>query len=293
MTDWNLVLIDGTGLLYRAYFAIAHLSTRDGQPTNAVFGFIRMLKQVVRVWKPSHLVVMFDGGIPEKRLRLLQTYKAQRPPMPDPLRRQIPLAEEYLNRAGTAWMRIDGEEADDVLASVVTQARPGAKEEIIVTSDKDMFQLVDDRITVVRPSYVDEKMGTNEIVENTGVQPSQVAAWLALTGDSSDNIPGVPGVGPKTAAKLLAQYGSLDNLWRRVDEVKPDKLRMALASNRDLVCRNMELVRLSTDLDCGFTWDRVKLKPENPGELMPFFEKLEFHSLARELGDRSLPGLDF
>ena len=162
------------------------------------------------------------AGLPEERMIRLPTYKAQREPMPDPLRAQFADIERYLDLAGVCSIRMEGQEADDVIATLTAAAPSGV---LIATSDKDLYQLIDDRVFMISPSKAGAKIGCEEVFEKTGVQPEKIVEWLALTGDTVDNIPGVPGIGPKTAAKLLAQFGSLENLWSKLDEVASQKLR--------------------------------------------------------------------
>lgn len=283
MPSRNLILVDGMGLLYRAFYAIRDLSTKSGRPTNAVYGFIRMLRQIANTWEATHWAVVFDGGLPEERLELYEDYKAQRAPMPDPLRDQIGDAEEYLDRADICRLRIAGQEADDVMASLAAWAEPEVESILIATSDKDMYQVVDDKVRVVPGSGKKPALGPEQIREKTGVLPGQIVEWLALTGDSVDNIPGVPGVGAKTAAKLLNEYGGLDGIWANLPGIGREKLRKALEENRDTVLKNVEMVTLTRDLDCGADWDMLKHRPVDPGRLLPFFEKLEFEKMAAEL----------
>lgn len=287
MPDNTLLLVDGTGVAYRAYYAIAELSTRAGKPTNAVFGFIKMLQQLEQLWKPTHWAVVFDGGTPEERLSRLPTYKAQREPMPDPLRAQFVDIERYLELAGVRSIRMEGQEADDVIATLASAA---SSDVLMATSDKDLYQLINDRVFMIAPSKAGSKMGSAEVFEKTGVRPEKIVEWLALTGDTVDNIPGVPGVGPKTAAKLLSQFGSLENLWSKLDEVASDKLRDALATHRVDVARNVDLVTLRRDLNVPVSTDSMGVRRIDPARMVPFYEQMEFGSLARSLREEMSNG---
>jgi DNA polymerase-1 len=278
----RLLLLDGHAILYRAFFAIRALSTRAGQPTNAVFGFVRMLGQLTRVWRPAYAGVVFDGGLSPQRMALLPEYKANRPAMPDALRGQLPLVEEYLDAAGIQHVRRAGEEADDVLASLATRAADGLGEVLIATSDKDMMQLVDARIGLVPVSGGGDRMGPEQVRAKAGVAPGQIVDWLALVGDASDNIPGVPGIGPKTAVRLLAEFGSVSELLRRPEAIASEKVREALAAHRALLERNLQMVRLRTDLPAPASWDEWRMSPPESGRLLAYFDRLEFHALARE-----------
>ena len=277
------MLVDGTGVAYRAYHAIARLSTRAGRPTNALFGFIKMHFQLQELWRPTHGLVVFDGGVPGERLERLPEYKAQRAPMPDDLRGQLESINEFLARARVPAIRMEGQEADDVMATLAGAASSAGAEVLLVSSDKDLYQLVNDRVCVAPPSRAGARMGAAEIREKTGVEPAHIVEWLALMGDAVDNIPGVPGVGPKTAAGLLADFGSLSALWARLGEVSQPKLREALAANRARVESNLELVRLRRDLPVEMDWDAAVARAPEPSRLAPFYRDMEFHSLLRDL----------
>ncbi len=282
-------MVDGTGHLYRSFFAIKGLTRHDGHPTNAVFGFIRVIHQFKHLWQPTHIVVAWDGGSPEDRLRRLPTYKAQRAPMPHLLREQIEPLMDYLNRATIPVVRLERQEADDAMASVAAWAvADGAEEVLIASSDKDMYQLVDDRVCMISPARDEPRIGREAVFAKTGVYPEQIVDWLSLTGDTADNIPGVEGLGPKTAAKLLSQFGSLAALWSRLAEVEPERIRTRLAEARARVENNVELIRLRRDLDCAPGWDAMAVRPEAPDRLIPFYEHMEFHSLLKGLGQPSL-----
>lgn len=290
MSPRRLILVDGTFALYRSYFAIKHLSTSDGTPTNALFGLVRLIGQLREQWRPTHLAVIFDGGSPARRLALLPEYKAQRPPMPTDLRSQFPLAEEYLAAARVRWLRLDNEEADDVMATIATRACAGCDPVLLLTNDKDLFQIVGGPIALLSAGAKGEPMGPAAVRERTGVAPDRIVDWLALIGDSVDNIPGVPGVGPKTAARLIAEFGSVSGLWNRLGEVASDKLRSTLASCRCQVERNMSMVRLDTGVDVPVQIDDLALRDEDRSALLAFYDRMQFTSLARGLREPDLFG---
>ena len=290
MTQRRLILVDGLASLYRSFYAIRDLSTADGRPTNAVYGVVRMLGQLREQWAPTHWAVVFDGGRPEERLALQPEYKAQRPDMPDPLRAQIAVVEDYLDRAGIRWVRSQGQEADDVIASIAAELGPQAGEVLIVTNDKDLYQVVQEGVRIVANVGKGVVMGAAEVEEKTGVGPSRIVEWLALVGDTADNIPGVPGVGAKTAAKLLGEFGSVESLFARLPEIPSQKLRESLEASREIVTRNMDLVRLNTELGTPFSLEELSVKPADPARLLPFLEDLEFESLARDLREPDLFG---
>jgi DNA polymerase-1 len=288
MAEGELLLVDGTGLFYRSYFAIKGLASRDGHPTNAVFGFVRAIHGMIERWNPAHLAVAWDGGSPRERLALLPEYKAQRPPMPEPLRHQYPWVREFLELARIPLLRMEQQEADDILATVACWAAREVPAVLISSSDKDLYQLVNDKVRIVSAGKDETQVGPAEVLERTGVQPGQVVEWLALTGDTVDNIPGVPGLGPKTAAKLLQQFGSLAVMWERLAEIDSDRLRERLLAGRSIVELNLGLVRLKYDLDCLPGWDPMRVRPEDPERIRPFYERMEFHSLVRKGDQREL-----
>jgi 5'-3' exonuclease len=284
----SLLLVDALGIAYRAYFAITGLATAGGRPTNAVYGFIKTIMQLERIWRPSHRLVVFDGGAPAERLELLAAYKAQRPAMPPALREQLPDIDAWLDAARIARVRLEGMEADDVAASAAVQAASAGLDVLVASADKDLLQVVTPRIAIVTPGHASEKIGPAEVLAKTGVRPDQVVDWLALTGDSADNIPGVPGIGAKTAAKLLGQWQSLSDILARVEEVEPERTRRALAANRDLIARNLRLLRLRQDIDCGASLTAMQAQPPDTGSLLAFYEKMEFQTLARALREPTL-----
>ncbi len=277
-------------MAYRAFFAIRELTTKEGRPTNAVYGFIRMVQQLNRQWTPTYEVAVFDGGVPDERMKLLATYKAQRAAMPDELNEQFPLIEEYLRLSGISVLREDKQEADDVMAALAVKAAHGGAEVLLATSDKDMFQLVNDRVFIVPPTKSDTRMGIAEVREKTGVDPASIVEWLALIGDTSDNIPGVPGVGAKTAAKLLNAHGSVEGIYSNLDEISQEKLRKALETHREDVERNMRMMKLRADLPLASDWDDWKVGGGDPNGLHAFYKRLEFNSLAKDLENPSLFG---
>ena len=288
MQDSTLLLVDGMAAVYRAFFAIKNLKRSDGQPTNAIFGFIRMMDQLVKIWKPTHLVVVFDGGIPPERLELVPEYKANRASMPDEMRSQLEGINTYLSAAAIPSVCLDACEADDVMATLAAQASTAHAHVLLATHDKDLFQLVDAQTSIVPVAGHAEAMGPEEIEAKTGVKPEQVVDWLALIGDSADNIKGVPGVGPKTATKLLTAYGDVDGVWAHIDEVRGEKLKESLAAIWDLVVRNQRMVRLDTAVSGVPDWSRFPVAPVAVGPLLKFYEEFEFSAFAQALREPEL-----
>lgn len=279
----STLIIDGTAVAYRAFYALQDLSTRAGQPTNALFGFIRMLQQLTAKWQPEKVVVVFDGGSPARRLEKLPEYKAQRAPMPDSLRSQLPLLNEYLAAAGIPLVLIKGQEADDIMATLAVRAAQQGRMVRLATSDKDLLQLVGDNIRIVPPTKTEEELDAAGVEAKSGVRPEQIVDWLALVGDSADNIPGVHGIGPKTAAKLLRQYGSLAQCAAHLDTIEPAGVREKLKAELNVAKLNVELMTLDIAVPGVPNWPDIAPPAPDRQKLLDFFNKFELHRFAAEL----------
>jgi DNA polymerase-1 len=280
----NLLIVDGHAYAYRAFHAIRGLRSPSGEPTNAICGFVKMLAKMRTAVAPTHLIVVWDGGLSAERTALMPEYKAQRPEMPDDLGPQLDGMAGYLKAAGVASFCGEGVEADDYIACLARRAADAGMNVVIASADKDFMQLVSARIGLLNPGDKSEAVWTDEQVRaKAGVGPSQIVDWLALMGDAVDNIPGVPGVGPKTAADLLRQFGSAEKLFARLDEVKSEKLRAALRDSADAVRRNREMVRLRDDLPCGFAPDDLVAKPADAERLRELFGQWGFKGMLAAL----------
>lgn len=245
----DLFIIDGHNLAYRSYHALRPLSNAEGQTTHAVLGFVKSLRAAERRWKPVRTLVTFDGGLSPERLALCPEYKAQRPPMPPDLRTQISLIEEYLRLSNIPNFRLPDVEADDLIAGFARETVRHGGEVLVLTSDKDLCQLIDDRIRIVNPSQPDRVFDRNATLAKFGVEPGQLGDWLALTGDSSDNISGVPGIGPVTATRLIGQFKTLAALHDSISDVQPDRIRSLLETCWTTVERNRKLLELKFESD--------------------------------------------
>jgi len=284
----RLLIIDGHSYAYRAFHAIRELHSPSGQPTNAIYGFIKMLGKLRATVVPTHWIVVWDGGLSAERLAALPEYKAQRPEMPDDMRPQLDEMVSYLEAARIASFCRDGIEADDVIACLARRAEKMNWMTVIASADKDFMQLVTARVGLLNPHDKTEAIWTDEQVRNkTGVEPSQIVDWLSLTGDNVDNIPGVPGVGPKTAAGLLNQFGSTEKLFSRLDEVKSEKLRAALVNSREAVKRNRELVRLH-EVACEFSREEMAVKALDKARLHELYSRWGFKTLLAALEESVL-----
>ncbi len=280
----RLLIVDGHAYAYRAFYAIRELRSPSGQPTNAIYGFVKMLAKMRAAIGPTHLIVVWDGGLSAERTTALPEYKAQRPEMPDDLRLQLDEIEKYLNAAGIATFRGEGVEADDYIACLACRAPDVGMSVVIASSDKDFMQLVSPQVGLLNPNDKSETVWTDEQVRaKTGVNPSQIVDWLALMGDSVDNIPGVPGVGPKTAADLLNRFGSVAELLGRLDEVKSEKLRANLMASAETVRRNLKLVKLQHELPCAFLPEYFAGKKADAGRLAALFRQWGFNGLLKAL----------
>ncbi len=280
----RLLIVDGHAYAYRAFYAIRSLNSPTGRPTNAIYGFVKMLAKMRAAVAPSHLIVVWDGGLSEQRQAELPGYKAQRPEMPSDLAVQLDEIGRYLEAAGIASYTGAGVEADDYIAFVTQSAVRLGWEVVIASADKDFMQLVAPGIGLLNPNDKSETIWTAEQVRaKTGVLPEQIVDWLSLLGDSVDNIPGVPGVGTKTATKLLEQFGSVAAIYARLEEVQPERIRQALRAAEADVRRNQGLVRLKPEVGQNFGAETVVVKPAAPGRLAELFREWGFRSLLAEV----------
>lgn len=281
MNGKKLYLIDGNALLYRSYYAIQRLSTSKGFPTNAIFGFTSMLRKLMEKEKPRYLGIVFDPKGPTIRHKVFKDYKAHRKPMPEDLAAQIPVIKKIVKAFNIPFFEYESYEADDVLGSLVHQASSQNILSIIVTNDKDMLQLVDKSTIVYNPVkeiYLDER----NVKEYFGVSPPQVIDVLALWGDPTDNIPGVPGIGEKTSKALINQFGSLENLLKNLEHIEKTQLQERIKQNLDQLKLSRQLVTLEKNLDLKFNLEDFSVSEPNYKELIPIFQELEFSSLLSE-----------
>ncbi len=285
----TVLLLDGSSLTYRAFFALpADMATASGQVTNAVFGFTSMLINLLRDHQPDAIAVAWDRPEPTFRHEAVPTYKEQREEAPDILRQQLGLVRQVLDALRIRQIEVPGYEADDIIATLATQARDRGDTVIIVTGDRDTYQLVED--PCVKVLY--NRRGVSDYVlydeagieERTGVHPTRYVEYAALRGDPSDNLPGVPGVGEKTAAKLINTYGGLDGIFEHVDEQTP-KLRENLAAHEAQVRTNAEVMVLRRDLELDTTVEDLTRQPFDPEEVRQVFNFLEFRALYDRLAE--------
>ncbi len=276
-----IYLLDASSYIHRAFHAIRGLSTSDGTPTGAVFGFIQMLLKVLKDAGPRYLAVVYDAKGPTFRHQLYPAYKANRPPLDPALKSQLPLVRQVVTALGLPAVEMEGFEADDLMATLARQAREQGFSVVLVSGDKDLFQLLESRVSMW-DTMKELRLGPEEVKQKLGVEPAQVVDFMALTGDASDNVPGVPGVGPKTAARLLQQYGTLEAVLDAAPEMKESKLRENLITYRDQALLSRELVRLDSQAPLRFQPEVFTVTEPDPAVITPVLARLEFNRLMTE-----------
>ena len=273
------LIVDFLNVAYRSFFAIRELSNSKGLPTNAIYGFI----QSVRKWKtelsPTHLAIVLDAETPKRRLELLPEYKANRPEVPDRLPPQLKMLNELFPMLGWPSAYHPAEEADDLAAALALVAAKEGHDVRIASNDKDFFQIVGPKIKVLRSTPKETILADEEWVRNRwGIEPNQVADFLALLGDHVDNIPGVDGVGEKTASELIRRFGSIEKLLASLGEIQRPKIRTALADHTDAIRRNLNLIRLNPIQNIP-PLDEFRVQTPRYESLLQALSELEFKSL--------------
>ncbi len=289
----HLFLIDGSGFLFRAFHALPPMTRDDGTPVNAVFGFTKMIIKLIDDTDADHIAVIFDRARKTFRSEIYADYKANRPPPPDELIPQFQLVRDATKAMNVPAIDMDGYEADDLIATYARQAAEADAVVTIVSSDKDLMQLVTDKVTML-DAMKNRVIGHKQVVEKFGVEPERVVDVQSLAGDSTDNVPGVQGIGIKTAAQLINEYGDLDSLLANAKEIRQPKRRERLIEQADMARISRNLVRLDDDVPVTEPWDSFVVKAPDPHVLLPFLKEQNFRSLAStmearlsiELGDR-------
>ncbi len=283
----KIAVIDGNSLMHRAYHAVqTPMTAKDGTPTNAVFGFLSMFCKFIEIAEPDAVVCAFDAGKPVHRIKALEQYKAQRPPMDDDLRVQFPVMEELLAAMAVPVVKVPGWEGDDILGTIAARDEALGFETLLVTGDKDAYQLATDltRIVTTKKGITDITVnGPAEVEERYGVTPAQFIDYLGLMGDSSDNIPGVPGIGPKTATKLLQAYGSMEGIYEHIGELR-GKQRENLENSREMAFLSREIATIVRDLDFPLDLEGAAFPAFDAADVEEAFGKYQLASpLARVL----------
>ena len=292
----TLVIIDGNSLMNRAYYAIQRpMMTKDGMYTQGIFGFLNMLSKILKDYEPTHIAVAFDRKAPTFRHLEYDEYKAGRKKMPPELAMEFPVLKDILTAMNIHMLEIDGFEADDILGTVSKKAEEEGIKPYIITGDKDAFQLASDKTTVIFT-----KRGTSEfdaydekaVYEKYGFSPQQFIDFKGLMGDQSDNIPGIPGVGEKTATKLILEYGSVENLIASTDSMKKSKLREKIEENAQLAVMSKRLATICRDIPVEVDFEAMKYEGPDYGKLIEIYKKLEFNLFIKRLtSERKLAGL--
>ncbi|MCK4261868.1 hypothetical protein KAX00_02050 [bacterium] len=279
----RLFLIDGSSYAYRAFYAIKNLGTSKGKPTNAVYGFTRLLMKLVREERPDYLAVAFDLPAPTFRHKEFAEYKAQRPEMPDDLQSQIPLIKEVISAFNIPLFELEGYEADDILATLARRAEKEGMDVFILTPDKDILQIVGDSIKVL--SFHKEGLIYDEdkVRERFGVRPQEMPDLMSLMGDSSDNIPGVPGIGEKTAAKLIQEFESLESVLNNLERIPNKKQRESLKKFSEQAELSKRLATIDEKVPLSVDFQQLRSGEANRERLAEIFRELEFRKLVEEI----------
>ncbi|MES0349835.1 MAG: DNA polymerase I [Desulfobacteria bacterium] len=277
----TIYLIDGSGYIYRAYHAVRHLSTTRGLPTNAAFGFTNMLLKLLSDRKPERIVMVFDAKGPTFRHEIFEAYKANRPPMPEDLSVQIPYIKQIVDGMNIASCELRGYEADDIIGTLARAAEKKGFHVVMVTGDKDFKQLVSPAISIWDPMK-DRTIDYAGLKEDLGLEPSQWVDVMALAGDTSDNIPGVPGIGEKTAVSLIKTFGNLEAIFENLDNVSRKKLRENLSTFREQAMLSRRLVAIDTEVPLSVELSSLKVADPDAERLAALFRELEFQRLQKQ-----------
>src|SRR5215471_6459594 len=287
----HVFLVDGSGYIFRAYHAIRfEPRTADGTHVNAVYGFCNMLWKLLKEMKPderpTHLAVIFDKSEKTFRTEMYKEYKAHRPPPPDDLIPQFPLIRDAVNAFEIPCLEQAGYEADDLIATYARIACEAGATATIVSSDKDLMQLVNDCV-IMFDTMKDTRIGIPEVIEKFGVPPNKVIEVQALIGDTSDNVPGVPGIGVKTAAQLIGEYGDLETLLKRAGEIKQDKRRQALIDNAEAARISKKLVTLDDRVPLDVPIEDLAVREPDYKALITFLKAMGFKTLSQRVGEKA------
>ncbi len=277
----ELYLIDGSAYIYRAFHAVRSLSNSKGMPTNAVFGFTRMLIKLMQERSPQYVVMFFDAKGPTFRHEMYSDYKANRPPMPDDLVSQLPYIKKVTAGFNIPVIEKPGYEADDLIGTYARMAEAAGFQVTMVTGDKDFVQLVTDKATIWDPMK-DKVIDTAAILAEFNLKPTQIIDMMGFSGDSADNVPGVPGIGPKTAMKLVQSYGSMDALYEQIDSLKSKKQQEKLLAHKDQAFLSRKLVTIDTQAPVEFKPQEFQVVPPDDAVLGSLFQELEFRTLQQE-----------
>ena len=290
----KIVLIDGHSILNRAFYGLPDLTNSEGVHTNAVYGFLNIMTRILEEEKPQYLTVAFDVHAPTFRHQMYEAYKGTRKPMPQELREQVPLIRQVLEAMGVCIVSREGYEADDLLGTIARRGEARGLEVTVVSGDRDLLQLATEKILVRIPKTrggktVIEDYHAAQVQETFQVTPPQIIELKALMGDTADNIPGIPGVGEKTAAKIIGTYGSIENAHDHLEEIKPNKARESLREHYDLAVLSKKLATIDTDAAIDFSWEEARLGNLYTPEAYEMFRRLDFKNLLSRFDQEQQP----
>lgn len=290
----KILLIDGHSILNRAFYGLPDLTNSEGKHTGAVYGFLNILFRILEEEKPDYLTVAFDLHEPTFRHKMYEAYKGTRKPMPSELREQVPLIREVLTSMGVKTVSMAGYEADDLLGTLAFRSEKQGMEVTILSGDRDLLQLATDKIMIRLPKTsrgktTIENFHAEQVLEKYQVTPPQIIELKALMGDSADNIPGIPGVGEKTATKLIVQYGSIENAHEHLEEVKPNKARESLREHYDLAVLSKDLATINTESPLEFSYEEARIHDLYTPEAYELCKRLEFKNLLSRFDAASVP----
>ncbi|MDD5218878.1 MAG: DNA polymerase, partial [Candidatus Omnitrophica bacterium] len=280
----KLFLIDGNSFCYRAFYAIRSLSNSRGEPTNAIYGFITMMRKLVQTEAPDYMAICFDRHEPTFRHERYEAYKAHRKPMPDELVAQIEPIKECCRAYRYAMFEKAGFEADDLIGTLARRAEDEGLQVVIVTGDKDAMQLVNERVKILNPSKEDLLYDAEQVKKRfDGLGPDKVVDIMALMGDASDNIPGVQGIGEKTAVKLIKEFGSVENLLAKISKIHSKSQQELIREHADQALLSKELAAIDTHVSVEIDWQELEIKPPDDVKLTELFKRYEFKSLLKDI----------
>lgn len=280
----KIVLIDGHSILNRAFYGLPDLTNSEGLHTNAVYGFLNIMTKILEEEKPQYLTVAFDLHAPTFRHKMFDAYKGTRKPMPEELRQQVPVIKAVLQAMGITIISQEGYEADDLLGTIARRSEEKGMDVTIVSGDRDLLQLATDKVLIRIPKTrggktVIEDYHTAQVLETYKVTPPQIIELKALMGDTADNIPGIPGVGEKTAAKIIGEFGTIENAHEHLEEIKPNKAKESLREHYDLAVLSKKLATINTDSPIAFEWENARLGELYTQDAYEWFKRLDFKNL--------------
>lgn len=286
----TLLLIDGNALMHRAYHALPPFKTKSGIQTNAVYGFISILNKAIQDFNPFHVIVSFDTPVPTFRKKMFKEYQSQRPKMENELSQQFPIAKEALDAGHIIHLEKEGYESDDVIGTISRKFNTNGDRVLILSGDKDILQLVNDKVFVITPQLGFSKQvvySVPEVEKRFGIKPEQIPDFKALMGDQSDNYKGAKGIGPKTAAKLLQEYKSIDNIFKNL-KIIDGKIQKMLGDHKEMVLMSHKLATILTNVDINVDLEKTEFHGFNK-ELKEFLKKYEMYSLMNRIFDQKKP----